>query len=106
VHASATGSTPKRPALGLVTFAPDDIDWDEEVRIAIEERTAFAGRAHRIGGEPALRRRRNHGNAHLRPLSAWQNWIFNRPNAVGEQGALKVFEPVASEVQLGKGVNE
>ena len=54
--------------LGLVTFAPDDLDWDEEVRIAIEERASLSpGRAHRHGSEPALRRPGDDGNADLRP---------------------------------------
>jgi len=78
--------------LGLVTFAPDDIDWDEEVRIAIEERTSLSPDA-LTGMEASLRftgaetmETRIFGR-----LTAWQNWIFNRPNAVGEHGALKVF---------------
>jgi benzoyl-CoA-dihydrodiol lyase len=78
--------------LGLVTFAPDDIDWDEEVRIAIEERASLSPDA-LTGMEASLRfagpetmETRIFGR-----LSAWQNWIFNRPNAVGEHGALKVF---------------
>ncbi len=78
--------------LGLVTFAPDDLDWDEEVRIAIEERASLSPDA-LTGMEASLRfagaetmETRIFGR-----LSAWQNWIFNRPNAVGEQGALKVF---------------
>ena len=78
--------------LGLVTFAPDDIDWTEEVRIAVEERASLSPDA-LTGMEASLRfpgaetmETRIFGR-----LSAWQNWIFNRPNAVGEQGALKVF---------------
>ena len=78
--------------LGLVTSAPDDIDWDEEVRIAIEERSSFSPDA-LTGLEQNLR----FGGAEnmltriFGRLSAWQNWIFSRPNAVGEHGALKVF---------------
>ncbi len=79
-------------ALGLVTFAPDDIDWDDEVRIAVEERASLSPDA-LTGMEASLRfpvaetmETRIFGR-----LSAWQNWIFIRPNAVGEQGALKVF---------------
>jgi len=79
-------------ALGLVTFAPDDIDWANEVRIAIEERASLSPDA-LTGMEASLRfpvaetmETRIFGR-----LSAWQNWIFIRPNAVGEQGALKVF---------------
>jgi len=78
--------------LGLVSFAPDDIDWAQEVRIAIEERASLSPDA-LTGMEASLRfpgpesmETRIFGR-----LSAWQNWIFNRPNAVGEQGALKVF---------------
>ena len=78
--------------LGLVTFAPDDLDWDEEVRIAIEERASLSPDALtgmeanlRFGGRETMETRI------FGRLTAWQNWIFNRPNAVGEQGALKVF---------------
>jgi benzoyl-CoA-dihydrodiol lyase len=78
--------------LALVTFTPDDIDWADEVRIAIEERASLSPDA-LTGMEASLRfpgaetmETRIFGR-----LSAWQNWIFNRPNAVGEQGALKVF---------------
>ena len=78
--------------LGLVTFTPDDLDWDEEVRIAIEERASLSPDA-LTGLESNLRfpvaetmETRIFGR-----LTAWQNWIFNRPNAVGEHGALKVF---------------
>jgi benzoyl-CoA-dihydrodiol lyase len=79
-------------ALGLVTTAPDELDWDDEVRIAIEERTSLSPDA-LTGMEANLR----FGTAETMEtrvfgrLSAWQNWIFNRPNAVGETGALKVF---------------
>ncbi|MBT3550218.1 MAG: benzoyl-CoA-dihydrodiol lyase [Rhodospirillaceae bacterium] len=78
--------------LGLVTFAPDDIDWEDEVRIAIEERASFSGDA-LTGMEASLRFA---GPETLETkifgrLSAWQNWIFQRPNAVGDEGALKLF---------------
>jgi benzoyl-CoA-dihydrodiol lyase len=78
--------------LGLVTFAPDDIDWDDEVRIAIEERAAFSPDA-LTGMEASLRFA---GPETLETkifgrLSAWQNWIFQRPNAVGERGALTLY---------------
>ena len=79
-------------ALGLVTYAPDDIDWDEEVRIAIEERTSLSPDA--LTGMEANLRFTGSETMETRifgRLTAWQNWIFNRPNAVGEQGALKVF---------------
>ena len=78
--------------LGLVTSSPDDIDWEEEVRIAIEERASLSPDA-LTGMEASLRfagpetmLTRVFGR-----LTAWQNWIFIRPNAVGEQGALKVY---------------
>jgi benzoyl-CoA-dihydrodiol lyase len=78
--------------LGLVTAAPDDIDWADEIRIALEERASMSPDA-LTGMEANLRfgvtetmETRVFGR-----LSAWQNWIFNRPNAVGEAGALKVY---------------
>jgi benzoyl-CoA-dihydrodiol lyase len=84
--------TAKARDLGLVTATPDDIDWDDEVRIAIEERASLSPDA-LTGMEASLRfagpetmLTRVFGR-----LTAWQNWIFNRPNAVGEQGALKVY---------------
>jgi benzoyl-CoA-dihydrodiol lyase len=79
-------------ALGLITAAPDDIDWEEEVRIAIEERVALSPDA-LTGMEASLRftGRENMLTRVFGRLSAWQNWIFIRPNAVGEQGALKVY---------------
>jgi len=78
--------------LGLLTFTPDDLDWDEEVRIAIEERTSLSPDA-LTGLEANLRftGRETMETRIFSRLTAWQNWIFNRPNAVGEQGALKVF---------------
>ncbi|OGA32335.1 MAG: benzoyl-CoA-dihydrodiol lyase [Betaproteobacteria bacterium RIFCSPLOWO2_12_FULL_64_23] len=78
--------------LGLVTFTPDDLDWDEEVRIALEERASLSPDA--LTGMEASLRFTGAETMETRifaRLSAWQNWIFNRPNAVGEQGALKVF---------------
>jgi benzoyl-CoA-dihydrodiol lyase len=78
--------------LGLVTFAPDDIDWDEEVRIAIEERASFSPDAlsgleanYRFAG-PETMETKIFGR-----LSAWQNWIFYRPNASGPDGALRRY---------------
>jgi len=78
--------------LGLVTFAPDDIDWDEEIRIATEERASFSPDAltgleanYRFTG-PETMETKIFGR-----LSAWQNWIFNRPNASGPDGALRRF---------------
>lgn len=82
----------KARRLGLVTSTPDDIDWEDEVRIAVEERASLSPDA-LTGMEASLRfagpetmLTRVFGR-----LTAWQNWIFIRPNAVGEQGALKVY---------------
>ena len=78
--------------LGLVTFAPDDIDWDEEVRIAVEERASFSPDAltgleanYRFAG-PETVETKIFGR-----LTAWQNWIFTRPNASGPDGALSAY---------------
>ena len=79
-------------ALGLVTAAPDDIDWADEVRIAIEERVSMSPDA--MTGLEANLRFNGKETMHTRVfgrLSAWQNWIFQRPNAVGDKGALKVY---------------
>ena len=77
---------------GLVTFAPDEIDWDDEVRVAVEARAAFSPDAMtgleanlRFAG-PETMETKIFGR-----LTAWQNWIFQRPNAVGDKGALKVY---------------
>jgi benzoyl-CoA-dihydrodiol lyase len=77
---------------GLVTFTPDDIDWDDEVRIALEERAAFSPDALtgmeaslRFGGPETVETKI------FARLTAWQNWIFQRPNAVGDTGALQVY---------------
>jgi len=79
-------------SLGLITFAPDDIDWEEEVRIAIEERSSFSPDAltgleanYRFAG-PETMETKIFGR-----LTAWQNWIFYRPNASGPDGALRKF---------------
>ena len=77
---------------GLVSFAPDDLDWEDEVRLAIEERAALSPDA-LTGMEANLRFA---GPETLETkifgrLTAWQNWIFQRPNAVGERGALKTY---------------
>lgn len=77
---------------GLVSFAPDDLDWDDEVRLAVEERASLSPDA-LTGMEANLRLV---GPETLETkifgrLTAWQNWIFQRPNAVGERGALKVY---------------
>ena len=79
-------------ALGLVTSNPDDIDWADEVRIAIEERVAMSPDA--LTGMEANLRFNGPETMATRVfgrLTAWQNWIFQRPNAVGERGALKVY---------------
>jgi len=77
---------------GLVTFAPDELDWDDELRLAIEERASLSPDA-LTGMEASLRfgGRETMATKIFGRLSAWQNWIFIRPNAVGEQGALKLF---------------
>ena len=79
-------------SLGLVTFAPDDLDWDDEIRLAIEERTSLSPDALtgmeaslRFGGPETM------ATKVFGRLTAWQNWIFIRPNAVGDQGALKLY---------------
>ena len=79
-------------ALGLVTAAPDDIDWADEVRMALEERAAMSPDA-LTGMEANLRfaQKENMATRVFGRLTAWQNWIFQRPNAVGEKGALKVY---------------
>ncbi len=79
-------------ALGLVTAAPDDIDWADEIRLAVEERAAMSPDS-LTGLEANLRfcQKESMETRIFGRLSAWQNWIFNRPNAVGEKGALKVY---------------
>ena len=79
-------------AVGLVTSAPDDIDWTDEVRLAVEERVSMSPDA--LTGLEANLRFNGPENMFTRifgRLTAWQNWIFQRPNAVGEHGALKVY---------------
>ena len=79
-------------AVGLVTSKPDDIDWADETRIAIEERVSMSPDA--LTGLEANLRFNGPENMFTRVfgrLTAWQNWIFQRPNAVGEKGALKVY---------------
>jgi benzoyl-CoA-dihydrodiol lyase len=83
---------PDAEGLGLVTFAPDDIDWEEEVRIAVEERASFSPDAltgleanYRFAG-PETTETKIFGR-----LTAWQNWIFYRPNASGPDGALRKY---------------
>ena len=78
--------------LGLVTFAPDDLDWEDEIRLAIEERASLSPDA-LTGMEANLRFAGGETVATkiFGRLSAWQNWIFSRPNATGEHGALKQY---------------
>ena len=90
---SANGSTPLPPTrLGLVTMALDDIDFEEELRIVLEERASLSPDAltgmeanHRFVG-PETMETKIFGR-----LTAWQNWIFNRPNASGPEGALRRY---------------
>jgi benzoyl-CoA-dihydrodiol lyase len=78
--------------LGLVTLTPDDIDWDDEIRLMLEERASLSPDA-MTGLEASLRfpGKETMETRVFGRLSAWQNWIFIRPNAVGEEGALKLF---------------
>ncbi|MCB1748131.1 MAG: benzoyl-CoA-dihydrodiol lyase [Gammaproteobacteria bacterium] len=79
-------------ALGLVTFIPDDIDWEDEIRILVEARAGFSPDA-LTGMEASLRfpGPETMESKIFSRLSAWQNWIFQRPNAVGDQGALVLY---------------
>jgi benzoyl-CoA-dihydrodiol lyase len=94
--AIATAGTPLLAAdadkLGLVTFTPDDIDWEDEVRLTLEERASFSPDAltgleanYRFVGPETLETKI------FGRLTAWQNWIFQRPNASGPEGALRRF---------------
>ncbi len=77
---------------GLVTFAPDELDWDDEVRLAVESRAAFSPDA--LTGMEANLRFAGPETMETKifgRLTAWQNWIFQRPNAVGEKGALTAY---------------
>ncbi len=78
--------------LGLVTFAPDELDWDDEIRIALEERVSLSPDA--LTGMEANLRFAGSENCESKiygRLTAWQNWIFIRPNATGERGALTMY---------------
>ncbi len=79
-------------SLGLVTFALDDIDWEDEIRVFLEERTSFSPDA-LTGMEANLRfvGPETMESKIFARLTAWQNWIFQRPNAVGEEGALRRY---------------
>jgi benzoyl-CoA-dihydrodiol lyase len=86
---------------GLVTFAPDDMDWEDEIRIALEARAAFSPDA-LTGMEANLRFA---GPETLETkifgrLTAWQNWIFQRPNAVGDKGALTSYGTAGARAQF------
>ena len=88
---------------GLVTFAPDDIDWEDEVRLAVEERAAMSPDA-LTGMEANLR---FPGPETLETkifgrLSAWQNWIFTRPNATGEKGTLTLYGKAGQRPELDR----
>jgi benzoyl-CoA-dihydrodiol lyase len=85
-------ATPDAVKAGLVTLAPDDIDWDDEVRIALEERASLSPDA-MTGMEASLRfcGPETMETKIFGRLSSWQNWIFQRPNAVGEKGALTMY---------------
>src|SRR4029077_6652999 len=77
---------------GLVSLPPDDIDWEDEVRLAVEARAAFSPDA--LTGLEANLRFAGPETMETKifgRLSAWQNWIFQRPNAVGEKGALRSY---------------
>ncbi|MFQ5547727.1 MAG: 2,3-epoxybenzoyl-CoA dihydrolase [Woeseia sp.] len=83
---------PAALAAGLVTYAPDDIDWDDEIRLLLEERASFSPDA--LTGMEANLRFAGPETIETKifgRLSAWQNWIFQRPNAAGKDGALKLY---------------
>jgi benzoyl-CoA-dihydrodiol lyase len=89
---SGTMNAAEAEAAGLVTAAPDEIDWDDEVRLAVEARAAFSPDA--LTGLEANLRFAGPETMETKifgRLTAWQNWIFQRPNAVGEKGALKTY---------------
>jgi benzoyl-CoA-dihydrodiol lyase len=92
LETEGTLSTEQAVALGLVTLAPDEIDWDDDVRIALEERVSLSPDA-LTGMEASLRFTgpETMETKIFARLSAWQNWIFQRPNAVGPQGALTKY---------------
>jgi len=85
-------SAPEAMELGLVTAAPDELDWEGEIRLLLEERASLSPDA--LTGMEANLRFGNGETLESRVfgrLSTWQNWIFSRPNAVGDNGALKIF---------------
>ncbi|MEX1026202.1 MAG: 2,3-epoxybenzoyl-CoA dihydrolase [Planctomycetota bacterium] len=103
-HAGQMIDAETADGLGLATFAPDEIDWDDELRMAIEERAAFSPDA-LTGLESNLRwpGPETMETKIFGRLSAWQNWIFQRPNAVGERGALKCYgTPQRAEFDMNR----
>jgi benzoyl-CoA-dihydrodiol lyase len=91
-HAGAPIDAAAALDLGLITFAPDELDWEDEIRLAIEERVSLSPDA--LSGMEANLRFAGDETVATKifgRLSAWQNWIFSRPNAVGENGALKRY---------------
>ena len=104
---SASRSRARTPIeLGLVTFAYEDFDWDDELRVMLEERASFSPDA--LTGMEANLRFAGPETMETKifgRLTAWQNWIFQRPNSVGEQGALKLYgSGVQADLRQGKGV--
>ncbi|HXC68755.1 MAG TPA: enoyl-CoA hydratase-related protein, partial [Pyrinomonadaceae bacterium] len=94
-----TFNTEEAEEIGLVTFAPDELDWEDEIRLAIEERTSLSPDA-LTGMEASLRFAgpEKMDSKIFGRLTAWQNWIFQRPNAVGEKGALTNYgKPTKAE---------
>ena len=85
-------TTAEASSAGLVTFTPDDLDWDDEIRLLLEERASFSPDA-LTGLEANLRfvGPETMETKIFARLSAWQNWIFNRPNASGTEGALRRY---------------
>ena len=107
-HAGAPLDAAAALDLGLVTFAPDELDWEDEIRLAIEERASLSPDA-LTGMEANLRFAGGETVATkiFGRLSAWQNWIFTRPNAIGENGALKRYGSGAQgAVRLGTDIED
>ena len=105
IAANPNHSIPMRPSeAGLVTAAVDEIDWEDELRVAIEERVSLSPDA--LTGMEANLRFAGAENADSKVfgrLSAWQNWIFSRPNATGERGALTLYgKPERPAIQLAE----
>ena len=88
-------------AAGLVTFTPDELDWDDEIRVALEERASYSPDA--LTGMEANLRFAGPETMETKifgRLTAWQNWIFQRPNAVGEKGALSLYGQAGQRAQF------